>query len=109
MPRRGIPGTYPAPPLEWIASGLMGLSPSMPVPCSMLIFSSMVISLTTMDARWSGDKLELDQGWVFSPDWAEEKRVQLRTMLVRLKNRFTREQACRGIIFPRAKIALPNR
>ena len=62
MPSRGIPGTYPAPPLEWMASGLIGLSPTMPVPCSIWIFSSMVISLTTIEARSSGERLVFIQG-----------------------------------------------
>src|SRR6476661_5777978 len=62
MPRRGIPGTYPAPPLEWMARGLIGLSPTMPVPCSIWIFSSMVISLTTIEARSSGERLVFIQG-----------------------------------------------
>src|SRR5256885_12104138 len=62
MPSRGIPGTYPAPPLEWMASGLIGLSPTMPVPCSIWIFSSIVISLTTIEARSSGERLRFIQG-----------------------------------------------
>ena len=62
MPRRGMPGTNPAPPFECTASGLMGLSPAMPVPCSNWIFSSSVISFTTIAARSSGDRVEFDQG-----------------------------------------------
>src|ERR1700677_1067644 len=54
MPRRGIPTTYPAPPFDFTASGLIGLSPSNPVPCRREIFSSSVICLSTSDARSSG-------------------------------------------------------
>ena len=63
----------------------MGLSPTIPVPCSIVIFSSIVISLTTIDARSSGDKpefiqrperhrcsLQLRRSWITAPvviDW----------------------------------------
>src|SRR5215470_365158 len=62
MPSRGIPTTYPAPPFEPEDSGLIGPSPGCPVPCSNVIFSSSVISLTTIAARSSGDKLVFIQG-----------------------------------------------
>src|SRR5436305_176288 len=82
MPSRGIPGTYPAPPLEWMASGLIGLSPTMPVPCSIWIFSSIVISLTTIEARSSGERLVFIQGCDPSLFWektrSEEKRKKNR-------------------------------
>src|ERR1051326_1272522 len=79
MPSRGIPTTYPAPPFEWIASGLIGLSPTMPVPWSREIFSSSVISLTTMAARWSGDRLAFIQGCGLVLDWpaAEDGSMML--------------------------------
>ncbi len=35
----------------------------MPLPCTRLIFSSSVISFSTMSARSSGDKLVFIQGW----------------------------------------------
>src|SRR5579864_2233866 len=70
MPSRGIPTTYPAPPLEWIASGLIGLRPAIPVPWSREIFSSSVISLTTIAARWSGDRLGFIQGCCLALDCA---------------------------------------
>src|ERR1700722_1877565 len=62
MPRRGIPGTYPAPPFECMAKGLIGLRPCIPVPCSRVIFSSMVISFNTMAARSSGESELFIQG-----------------------------------------------
>src|SRR5450432_3210118 len=62
IPRRAIPTTYPAPPLEADDSGLIGPRPGCPVPCSIVIFSSSVISLTTMAARSSGDRLVFIQG-----------------------------------------------
>src|SRR5690348_2584829 len=77
-----MPGTYPAPPLEWMASGLIGLSPTMPVPCSIWIFSSMVISLTTIEARSSGERLGFIQGCDVPAFWEktrlEEKRKKNR-------------------------------
>src|SRR5579859_1612931 len=71
MPSRTMPGTYPAPPFECTISGLSRLSPSIPVPWSRLIFSSSVISLTTMDARSSGDKLVLLHGCFVVGDCAK--------------------------------------
>src|SRR6266487_1963008 len=70
MPSRGISTAYPAPPLECTASGLIGLSPIMPVPWSIVIFSSMVISLTTIEARSSGERLGFIHGCGLPPDCA---------------------------------------
>jgi hypothetical protein len=49
----------------------MGLNPTMPVPCIIWILSSRVISLTTIDARSSGDKPEFTQGCDLPSDWAD--------------------------------------
>src|SRR5271165_1332144 len=98
MPRRGMPGTYPAPPLECTASGLIGLRPCMPVPCRNVIFSSSVISLTTIDARSSGERLGFDQGCDL-PLWAQEHRATLRMVTETVRNRFSRGLFCRGILF----------
>src|SRR5438045_9619795 len=62
MPSRGMPTTYPAPPFEPEANGLNGPNPSIPVPCSSVIFSSSVISFTTMAARSSGKRLVFIHG-----------------------------------------------
>src|SRR6202162_2228829 len=56
MPKRGIGTTYPAPPLDFTDSGLIGPRPFMPVPCKREIFSSSVISFTTRAARSSGER-----------------------------------------------------
>jgi hypothetical protein len=89
-----------------MASGLIRLSPSMPVPCSIEIFSSMVISLTTIAARSSGERLEFDHGWLLLLDWAREvETAKLRMITVRVKNEIRRETPCRGIVAPRLKVA----
>src|ERR1035437_9123707 len=62
IPNRGIPTTYPAPPLEFAANGLSGLRPAMPVPCKRETFSSSVISFNTSAALSSGERLLLIQG-----------------------------------------------
>src|ERR1035438_8045599 len=103
MPKRGTPTTYPAPPFDLTASGLIGLSPSMPVPCNNETFSSSVISLTTQDARSSGERLEFVQGLALPPDCAQDGARTMLRIIVRVKNRFSREGPCRGIVFPRMK------
>src|SRR5579872_766243 len=87
MPSRGISTTYPAPPLEWIASGLIGLNPTMPVPWSREIFSSSVISLTTMAARWSDERLVFIQGRCLALDCAPAEDGSRKLEVVRRKKR----------------------
>src|ERR1700690_1718853 len=98
MPRRGMPGTYPAPPLECTARGLIRLRPAMPVPCSRVIFSSIVISFTTIDARSSGDRLGFDQGCDLG-FCADEDRATVSIMTGAMRNRFSRGLPGRGILF----------
>src|SRR5580692_10831647 len=62
-------------------SGLSGLSPAMPVPCKREIFSSRVISLTTIEARASGERFAFDQGW-FPVDCASAEEKENRSARV---------------------------
>src|SRR5215470_5295391 len=81
MPSRGIPTTYPAPPFEPEDSGLIGPSPGCPVPCSKVIFSSSVISLTTRAARSSAERVVFIHGNDFlmgGSDWPNVKGARLR-------------------------------
>src|ERR1035437_1786579 len=62
IPKRGIPTTYPAPPLDPTASGLTGPRPFSPVPCKSETFSLSVISFMTSAALSSGERLVFIQG-----------------------------------------------
>src|SRR5579863_4162849 len=62
IPSRGTPTSYPTPRFEAAFSGVTGSSVGMPTPCSIAIFSSSVISLSTRSARSSGERLVFIQG-----------------------------------------------
>src|SRR6266403_2208470 len=94
MPRRGMAMTWPAPPLECTANGLTGPSPLIPVPCRSEIFSSIVISFTTIAARSSGERLKFSHGLdvVLAETWVcadAGRRAHQITMLIR-KDAFRR-------------------
>src|SRR5579863_3250000 len=108
MPSRAMPGTYPAPPLELTINGLRGLSPSIPVPWSREIFSSSVISLTTMDARSSDDRLGFIQGCCLALDCDTAEGISNRKITNGRTNEqgeSTRIRQCMGT----ASISLQNR
>jgi hypothetical protein len=71
----------------------------MPVPCIIWIFSSRVISLTTSDARSSGERVEFIQGWDLPSDWAAANgRSRLKRMTKRKESRHNFwDGFCRGI------------
>src|SRR5580658_4439355 len=65
IPSRGTPSTNPAPPFPSSGSGFwtsLG-QPGMPIPCNRSIFSSSVISFSTMFARSSGERPAFIHGW----------------------------------------------
>src|SRR5579872_2902964 len=80
-------------------NGLRGLRPAIPVPWSIEIFSSRVISLTTIDARSSGDRLAFIHGWGlsldFAGDWAavgRRLRIEMRKKKSRVYFKYTCER-----------------
>ena len=80
----------------------MGLSPTIPVPCSIVIFSSIVISLTTIDARSSGDKPEFILRSDLPSDWADaiEMSEGMRSREQKSARHNFWDGLCRGINLP---------
>src|SRR5260370_1825853 len=107
MPRRGTPTTYPAPPLEFADRGLIGPSPCMPVPCRREIFSSSVISFSTMAARWSGDsdvfiqgrEDALSRGPANADRTARFRIIKFRAIKLKIPRRIRGAGECRAIGF----------
>src|SRR5579885_1368898 len=79
-------------------NGLRGLRPAIPVPWSIEIFSSRVISLTTMDARSSGERLAFIHGCGlsldFAGDWAAAVGRRLRVEIRKKKSRVHFKYTC---------------
>src|SRR6185437_1549304 len=112
MPSRGIPTTYPAPPFEPDDSGLICPKPSIPVPCSSVIFSSRVITFTTIAARSSSESLgsihgpEGFCGFCEKRDRAEPARREQISKLREPRLPNARLQIERCIVFPQGIFTL---